>query len=34
MADMLVSPDWEPHVPTLQQGVFASRFPRKTEPSG
>ena len=29
MADMLVSPDWEPHVPTLQQGVFASRFPLK-----
>ncbi len=29
MADMLASPNWEPHVPTLQQGVFASRFPAK-----
>jgi gamma-glutamyl hercynylcysteine S-oxide synthase len=27
MAEMLVSPKWEPHVPTLQQGVFASLFP-------
>ena len=24
---LLVSPDWEPYAPTLQQGVFASRFP-------
>jgi len=23
----LVSPDWEPHTPTLQAGVFASKFP-------
>ena len=23
----LVSPDWEPHAPTLQEGVFASRWP-------
>ncbi|MGA7701461.1 MAG: SUMF1/EgtB/PvdO family nonheme iron enzyme [Thermoguttaceae bacterium] len=29
MADMLVSPGWEPHVPTLQPQVFASRFPLK-----
>ena len=26
MADFLISPDWEPHAPTLQAGVFASRF--------
>ncbi|HUL34123.1 MAG TPA: SUMF1/EgtB/PvdO family nonheme iron enzyme [Candidatus Eisenbacteria bacterium] len=26
-ADNLVSPDWEPHTPTLQAGVFASKFP-------
>ena len=25
--ELLVSPDWEPHVPTLQAGVYASRFP-------
>ena len=23
----LVSPDWEPHTPTIPYGVFASRFP-------
>ena len=27
MADYLRSPDWEPHAPILQSGVFASRFP-------
>ncbi len=27
-ADYLVSADWEPHTPTIQFGVFASRFPR------
>src|ERR1700683_4116047 len=27
MADYLLSPDWEPHAPVLQAGVFASRFP-------
>ncbi len=27
MADSLISPDWEPHAPVLQAGVFASRFP-------
>jgi len=27
MADHLRSPDWEPHVATMQPGVFASRFP-------
>jgi formylglycine-generating enzyme required for sulfatase activity len=27
VASELVSPDWEPHSPTLQPGVFASRFP-------
>ena len=26
-AAALVSPDWEPHTPTLQHGIFASRFP-------
>ena len=28
-ADLLAGPDWEPHVPTLQKGVYASRFPGK-----
>jgi formylglycine-generating enzyme required for sulfatase activity len=27
MADYLRSPDWEPHTPMMQPGVFASRFP-------
>jgi|SRR5579862_1095512 len=27
MAAFLRSPDWEPHAPVLQHGVFASRFP-------
>jgi iron(II)-dependent oxidoreductase len=27
LAAYLVSPDWEPHVPTLQAGVYASMFP-------
>jgi formylglycine-generating enzyme required for sulfatase activity len=27
MAPLLVSQDWEPFAPTLQEGVFASRFP-------
>ena len=27
LADNLRSADWEPHTPTLQPGVFASRFP-------
>jgi formylglycine-generating enzyme required for sulfatase activity len=26
-ADLLVIPDWEPYAPTLQYGVFATRFP-------
>jgi len=26
-ADLLVSRDWEPHTPTLQYGIFASRWP-------
>jgi len=29
MAELLVREDWEPHVPTLQAGVYASRFPGK-----
>ena len=27
VAAELTSPDWEPHAPTIQAGVFASRFP-------
>ena len=27
VGDHLVHPEWEPHTPTLQAGVFASRFP-------
>ncbi|HEX3353457.1 MAG TPA: formylglycine-generating enzyme family protein [Terriglobales bacterium] len=27
LADDLDSPDWQPHSPTLQPGIFASRFP-------
>jgi iron(II)-dependent oxidoreductase len=27
LPDLLVSRDWEPHVATLQSGVFASKFP-------
>src|SRR5579859_3877546 len=27
MADNLRSADWQPHAPTIQDGVFASRFP-------
>lgn len=26
-ADLLVSADWEPHTPTLQYGIFASKWP-------
>ena len=26
-ADLLVAPGWEPYAPTLQYGVFATRFP-------
>lgn len=26
-ADLLVSPGWEPHTPTVQYGIFASKFP-------
>jgi len=26
-ANLLISPGWEPHTPTLRQGVFASKFP-------
>ncbi|MFN7993122.1 MAG: formylglycine-generating enzyme family protein [Bryobacteraceae bacterium] len=25
--EMLVSPDWEPHTPTIQYGVYASKWP-------
>jgi gamma-glutamyl hercynylcysteine S-oxide synthase len=27
-AEFLISPDWEPHTPTLQSGVYASKFPQ------
>ncbi len=30
-ADLLVSPDWEPHTPVLQGGVYASKFPGRNE---
>jgi iron(II)-dependent oxidoreductase len=30
LAENLRSPDWEPHFPTLQAGIFASRFPAST----
>ena len=30
MADYLRSADWEPHTPTVQAGVFASKFPGKS----
>jgi formylglycine-generating enzyme required for sulfatase activity len=30
-ANLLVSPEWEPHTPTLQYGVFASKFPGKED---
>jgi gamma-glutamyl hercynylcysteine S-oxide synthase len=30
-ADAMVSAAWEPHTPTLQYGVFASRFPDKAQ---
>ncbi|MGB8261638.1 MAG: SUMF1/EgtB/PvdO family nonheme iron enzyme [Terracidiphilus sp.] len=26
-APLLASPEWQPHAPTVQEGVFASRFP-------
>jgi formylglycine-generating enzyme required for sulfatase activity len=29
VADMISAADWDPHVPTLQDGVYASRFPGK-----
>ena len=30
LADNLRSADWEPHTPTVQAGVFASRFPTRS----
>jgi formylglycine-generating enzyme required for sulfatase activity len=30
-ADLLTSPEWEPHTPAVQHGVFASKFPRNAE---
>ena len=34
MAELLVSPDWQPHVQPLQAGVYASRFPGQGARSG
>ena len=31
LAPLLVSPDWQPHAPTLQAGLFASSFPLGTQ---
>ena len=31
LGDLLVSSDWEPHTPTLQYGIYASKFPGQTE---
>jgi len=31
-AHLLISPDWEPHTPVLQYGVFASKFPEPGKP--
>jgi iron(II)-dependent oxidoreductase len=28
-SNLLISPEWEPHSPTLQYGVFSSKFPGK-----
>ncbi len=33
-AALLISPDWEPHTPVLQYGVFASKFPEPGKPAG
>jgi formylglycine-generating enzyme required for sulfatase activity len=30
-ADLLVSPEWEPYAPTLQWGVFATKFPGQAQ---
>jgi iron(II)-dependent oxidoreductase len=30
-SDLLASPDWEPHTPVLQPGIFASRFPGSSQ---
>lgn len=30
-AELLASPDWEPHTPVVQHGVFASKFPARAE---
>jgi len=30
-ADLLISKDWEPHSPTLQKGIYASRFPSEQQ---
>ena len=31
-ADLLVTPAWEPHTPTLSFGIFASKWPSATQP--
>jgi formylglycine-generating enzyme required for sulfatase activity len=30
-AELLVSPNWEPHTPTLQYGIFASKWPEHSQ---
>lgn len=30
-AELLVSPDWEPHTPTVQYGIFASKWPGRSQ---
>jgi formylglycine-generating enzyme required for sulfatase activity len=30
-ADLLIGPNWEPHTPVLQYGIFASKFPGANE---
>ncbi len=30
-ANLLISPDWQPHTPMLQYGAFASKFPGQNE---
>ena len=31
LPELLVSPNWEPHTPVLQAGIFGSKFPQENE---